>query len=220
MLLGYHYRGFYHTAYAMNQFLCNQGYIVISANYRGGIGYGRKFRNAPRRGSRSNSEYQDVVAAGRYLQGRPDVDPKRIGLWGLSYGGLITAQGLARNSDIFAAGVDMAGVHLWGSSTDPNGTAFQSSPIAAIDTWKSPVLLIHADDDRNVAFSQTTGLVQLLRAHGVHHEVIVFPDDVHAPLLHSRWLTAYHDGDLEEREAIQAIDVLLDPEMPEFLRRT
>lgn len=65
MLLGYHYRGFYHTAYAMNQYLCNQGYVVISANYRGGIGYGRKFRRAPRRGASGNSEYQDVVAAGK-----------------------------------------------------------------------------------------------------------------------------------------------------------
>lgn len=191
MLLGYHYRGFYHTAYAMNQYLCNRGYIVLSANYRGGIGYGRKFRQAPRRGANGNAEYQDVLAAGKYLQGRPDVDPKRIGLWGLSYGGLITAQGLARNSDIFAAGVDMAGVHHWGSASDPNSTAFKSSPIAAIETWRSPVLLIHADDDRNVAFSQTTGLVQMLRAHEIPHEVIVYPDDVHVPLLHTRWLHAY-----------------------------
>lgn len=119
------------------------------------------------------------------------MDPKRIGLWGLSYGGLITAQGLARNSDIFAAGVDIAGVHHWGSGSDTTNTVFKSSPVAAIATWKSPVLLIHADDDRNVEFSQTGGLVQLLRAHKVPHQVIVYPDDVHAPLLHSRWVEIY-----------------------------
>ncbi|MCI0485511.1 MAG: prolyl oligopeptidase family serine peptidase [Blastocatellia bacterium] len=195
MLLGYHYRHFYHMAYAINQYFASRGYVVISVNYRSGIGYGKAFRNAEKRGARGNSEYRDVQAAGKYLQGRPDVDPKRIGLWGLSYGGILTAQGLARNSDIFAAGVDIAGVHLWGNSIDPKSVSYQSSSIAAIEKWKSPVLLIHGDDDRNVAFSQTTGLVQLLRAHNVPHELIVFPDDVHDFLLHSRWLTAFNAMD-------------------------
>jgi dipeptidyl aminopeptidase/acylaminoacyl peptidase len=188
MLLGYHYRHVYHMFYGVNQYLASQGYVVMSVNFRSGIGYGKSFRMAQRTGRRGNSEYQDVLAAGKYLQSRPDVDPKRVGIWGLSYGGLLTAQALARNSDIFVAGVDMAGVHLWGSSVDPNDIAFQSSPISAIEKWKSPVLLIHGDDDRNVAFSQTGGLVQLLRAHGVHHELIILPDDVHDSLLHSRWI--------------------------------
>ncbi len=195
MLLGYHYRHFYHMAYGINQYLASQGYVVLSVNFRTGIGYGRDFRRAPNSGARGNAEYQDVVAAGKYLQERPDVDPKRIGIWGLSYGGLLTAQALARNSDMFAAGVDIAGVHLWGNSVDPESVSYKSSPIAAIDRWRSPVLLIHGDDDRNVAFSQTTGLVQLLRAHGVYHELIVYPDDVHVFLLHHRWLKAFHAMD-------------------------
>lgn len=200
MLLGYHYRHFYHMAYAINQYLANQGYVVLSVNYRSGIGYGKQFRNAPRRGARGNSEYQDVLAAGKYLQSRADVDPKRVGIWGLSYGGILTAQALARNSDIFAAGVDMAGVHLWGNSIDPQSVSYQSSSISQIEKWKSPVLLIHGDDDRNVAFSQTTGLVQLLRAQGVHHELIVFPDDVHDFLLHKRWLISFNAmGDFFKR---------------------
>ena len=195
MLLGYHYMHFYHMAYAMSQYFANQGYVVISVNYRSGIGYGRQFRNAPDRGRRGNSEYQDVAAAGRYLQSRPDVDPERIGLWGLSYGGILTAQGLARNSDIFAAGVDIAGVHLWGSSIDTGSVSYQSSSIAAIEDWTSTVLLIHGDDDRNVEFSQTTGLVQLLRAHDIYYELIVFPDDVHDFLLFDRWLTSFNAMD-------------------------
>lgn len=195
MLLGYHYRHFYHMAYAINQYLTSRGYIVISVNYRSGIGYGREFRNAPERGRRGNSEYMDVEAAGRYLQSHPNVDPERIGLWGLSYGGILTAQGLARNSDIFSAGVDIAGVHLWGSSIDPESVSYQSSSIAAIDTWTSPVLLIHGDDDRNVEFSQTTGLVQLLRAYNIYHELIVFPDDVHDSLLYKRWLITFEAMD-------------------------
>jgi dipeptidyl aminopeptidase/acylaminoacyl peptidase len=188
MLLGYHYMQFYHWAYGINQWLADQGYIVLSINYRSGIGYGRSFRNAPNTGGRGNAEYQDVLAGGKYLQTRADVDPDRIGIWGLSYGGVLTAQALARNSDLFKAGVDLAGVHLWGSSLDPDSVSFKSSVVGAIDGWKSPVLLVHGDDDRNVAFQQTTGLVQLLRQRDVHYELIVFPDDTHESMLHSRWL--------------------------------
>jgi dipeptidyl aminopeptidase/acylaminoacyl peptidase len=188
MLLGYHYMQFYHWAYGINQWLANQGYVVLSINYRGGVGYGRSFRSAPNTGGSGNAEYQDVAAGGRYLQSRADVDPARIGIWGLSYGGVLTAQALARNSDIFKAGVDLAGVHLWGSSLDPDAVSFKSSAIGAIDGWKSPVLLVHGDDDRNVAFQQTTGLVQLLRQRDVYYELIVFPDDTHESMLHSRWM--------------------------------
>ncbi|HMF96193.1 MAG TPA: prolyl oligopeptidase family serine peptidase [Vicinamibacterales bacterium] len=192
MLLGYHYMHFYHVAYAVNQWLASRGYVVMSVNYRSGIGYGKSFRTAPNTGGRGNAEYQDVVAGGKHLQSRPDVDPNRIGIWGLSYGGVLTSQALARNSDIFKVGVDLAGVHLWGSSLDPDNVSYKASTISAIDTWKSPVLLVHGDDDRNVQFSQTTGLVQLLRAHNVYHELIVFTDDTHEPLLHKRYLYAFN----------------------------
>ena len=188
MMPAYHYMQFYHWAYAINEWLANQGYVVMSINYRSGVGYGRSFRAAPNTGGAGNSEYQDVVAGGKYLQSRPDVDPNRVGIWGLSYGGVLTSQALARNSDIFKAGVDLAGVHMWGSSLDPNAVSYKSSTIGAIDGWKSPVLLIQGDDDRNVAFQQMTGLVQLLRARNVYYELIVFPDDVHESLLHSRWM--------------------------------
>jgi dipeptidyl aminopeptidase/acylaminoacyl peptidase len=192
MLLGYHYMHFYHVAYAVNQWLASRGYVVMSINYRSGIGYGKSFRTAPNTGGRGNAEYQDVIAGGRYLQSRPDVDPNRVGIWGLSYGGVLTSQALARNSDVFKVGVDLAGVHLWGSSLDPDNVSYRASTISAIDTWKSPVLLVHGDDDRNVQFSQTTGLVQLLRAHDVYHELIVFTDDTHEPLLHKRYLYAFN----------------------------
>ena len=195
MLLGYHYMHFYHMAYAINQYFANKGYVVLSVNYRSGIGYGRDFRNAPGRGREGNTEYRDIKAAGEYLRDRADVDPERVGLWGLSYGGILTAQGLARDSDLFAAGVDIAGVHLWGNSIDPDDVSYQSSAVSEVEDWTSPVLLIHGDDDRNVAFSQTVGLVQLLRAQGVPHELIVFPDDVHDFLLHERWLVTFDATD-------------------------
>jgi dipeptidyl-peptidase-4 len=159
------------------------------------VGYGNSFWRASNTGGWGNAEYLDVLAAGKYLQSRPDVDPNRIGIWGLSYGGVLTGQALARNSDIFKVGIDLAGVHLWGSSLDPNATSFQSSVIGAVEGWTSPVLLIHGDDDRNVAFQQTTGLVQLLRQRDVEYELIVFPDDVHDSLVFSRWVYTFERMD-------------------------
>ncbi|HMD44445.1 MAG TPA: prolyl oligopeptidase family serine peptidase [Candidatus Acidoferrum sp.] len=199
MLLGWHYMYYYANAYAMNQYLAQRGYVVLAVNYRSGIGYGRAFREAPGRAGRGAAEYQDVVAAGKYLAARASVDATRIGLWGGSYGGYLTALGLGRNSELFAAGVDFHGVHDWptdnweGKNISPemNKLAHDSSPVTAVDTWKSPVLLIHGDDDRNVIFSQTVDLVARLRARGVHVELVVFPDELHDFLLNSNWLKAY-----------------------------
>jgi dipeptidyl aminopeptidase/acylaminoacyl peptidase len=200
MLLGWHYMYYYSNSYAMNQYLASRGYIVLALNYRSGIGYGRAFREAQGRAGRGAAEYWDVVAAGKYLQSRSDVDAKRIGLWGGSYGGYLTALGLGRNSDIFAAGVDLHGVHDWPTdnwdgkniSAELNKLAHDSSPVTSVNTWKSPVLFIHGDDDRNVYFTQTVDLVARLREKGVEIEQLVFPDDVHDFLLHRNWLAAYH----------------------------
>jgi dipeptidyl aminopeptidase/acylaminoacyl peptidase len=204
MLLGWHYLYYYHNSYAMNQYLASRGYLVLSVNYRSGIGYGRAFRLAQHRGARGASEYQDVVAGAKYLRERDDVDKKRVGLWGGSYGGYLTALGLARNSDIFAAGVDFHGVHDWSVSvaglrvptdtSDRVRIARESSPISAVDKWKSPVLLIHGDDDRNVEFAQTVNLVRRLRSNGVQFEELIFPDEIHDFLRHQDWLRAYHAG--------------------------
>jgi len=200
MLLGWHYMYYYSNSYAMNQYLASRGYVVLALNYRSGIGYGRAFREAPGRAGRGATEYQDVVAAGKYLQSRSDVDAKHIGLWGGSYGGYLTALGLGRNSDLFAAGVDLHGVHDWPTDnwdgknipSELNRLAHDSSPVTSVNTWKSPVLFIHGDDDRNVYFTQTVDLVARLREKGVEIEQLVFPDDVHDFLLHRNWLAAYH----------------------------
>ncbi len=200
MLLGWHYMYYYSNSYAMNQYLASRGYIVLALNYRSGIGYGRAFRVAPGRAGRGATEYQDVVAAGKYLQSRSDVDAKHIGLWGGSYGGYLTALGLGRNSDLFAAGADFHGVHDWPTDNwdgknipaELNKLAHDSSPVTSVNTWKSPVLFIHGDDDRNVYFTQTVDLVARLREKGVEIEQLVFPDDVHDFLLHRNWLAAYH----------------------------
>jgi pimeloyl-ACP methyl ester carboxylesterase len=100
------------------------------------------------------------------------------------------------------AGVDIHGVHDWNEgirifvpSYSPDEAterlAFESSPNSSLDTWRSPVLLIHGDDDRNVFFSQTVYLVEALRDRDVHVEQLVFPDEVHGFLLHRNWVRAY-----------------------------
>ncbi|HTZ90373.1 MAG TPA: prolyl oligopeptidase family serine peptidase [Alloacidobacterium sp.] len=207
MLLGWHYMEYYSNAYGMNQYLASLGYIVLSVNYRSGIGYGEEFREALNYGATGASEFNDVLGAGLYLRGRSDVDAAHIGVWGGSYGGYLTALALARASGMFAAGVDLHGVHDWNlelgnwlpaydPSADPQAarTAWLSSPLASVSTWRSPVLLIQGDDDRNVQFSQTVQLAEALRKQKVDVEELIFPDEIHDFLLHRDWLAAYSAG--------------------------
>jgi dipeptidyl aminopeptidase/acylaminoacyl peptidase len=208
MLLGWHYMYYYSNAYGMNQYLASKGYVVLSVNYRSGIGYGLNFREALNYGATGGSEYNDVMGAGLYMASREDVNPKRIGVWGGSYGGYLTAMALSRSSDLFAAGVDLHGVHDWsargGSVANPTldpetqreyaRVAFESSPMATVKGWKSPVLLVHGDDDRNVAFSQDVKLAEALRAQGTEFEELIFPDDIHDFLLLEHWVKAMKTG--------------------------
>jgi dipeptidyl aminopeptidase/acylaminoacyl peptidase len=207
MMLGWSYMDYYSNAYAMNQYLAAHGFTVLSVNYRLGIGYGWDFQHPEHGGPTGSSEYQDVVAGGRFLQSTPGVDPARIGIWGGSYGGLLTALGLARNSDLFKAGVDLHGVHDWsrtiaeeigtrldryekGDLPEAMAVAFKASPVADIATWTSPVLLIQGDDDRNVHFAETVDLARRLEAKGVDFEELVIPDEIHGFLRYGSWLKA------------------------------
>ena len=205
MLPAWHYLPYYSNAYAENQLLASQGIVVLSVNYRLGIMYGRDFREAPSAGWRGSAEYQDIVAAAGYLASLPQVDRKRLGLWGGSYGGFLTALGLARSSDVFKAGVDFHGVHDWSvflerwEESFPDAPdkkealelALKSSPVADVARWRSPVLFIHGDDDRNVPFEQTIDLIQRLRHQGVRVDEIVYPDEIHDLLLWRNWIDAY-----------------------------
>lgn len=204
MLLGWHYMEYYSNAYAMNQYLAGKGYVVLSVNYRSGIGYGLNFREALNYGADGASEFNDVMGAGLYLRSRADVDGAKIAAWGGSYGGYLTALALARASDLYAAGADMHGVHDWNLEMptfvpgyDPSKReaiarlAFESSPMASIRTWRSPVLLIQGDDDRNVPFAETVQLAEALRRQHVDFEELVFPDEIHDFLMRRTWVRAY-----------------------------
>ena len=198
MLLGFHYSDYYINCYAFNQYLASIGYAVVSVNYRNGIGYGKEFRTQKNQGPRGAVEYQDVVAAAKFLQLLPEVDANKIGLWGGSYGGYLTAMGLARNPEIFKAGVDLHGVHdwsfdahdatdSWGIGKNEKELALKSSPNADLSKWTAPVLFVHGDDDRNVQFQQTTDLATKLREKNVPVEVLVLPDEVHGFLRYESW---------------------------------
>ena len=196
MLLGWHYSDYYANAYAANQYLASLGFVVLSVNYRLGIGYGYDFQNAPNSGSRGAAEYRDIKAAGEWLQKQSFVDVAKIGVYGGSYGGFLTAMALAKDSELFAAGVDIHGVHDWDGwdriSAQSAGkyekapdyekaieTAWLSSPVSQLATWKSPVLIIHGDDDRNVGFNQSTDLINRLEKQGVPYETLMVVDDTH-----------------------------------------
>lgn len=201
MLAGWHYSDYYANAYAAQQYFAERGFVALSVNYRLGIGYGFDFHRPPNAGAQGAAEYRDIVAAGEYLQSLPQVDADRIGVWGGSYGGYLTAMALARDSDMFAAGVDIHGVHNFADRftgpsnryepTDREQAAeigWRSSPIAYMDTWTSPVLLIHGDDDRNVRFSETVDLARRLELQGVPFEELIIPDDTHHFLRHANWI--------------------------------
>ncbi|HKN67387.1 MAG TPA: prolyl oligopeptidase family serine peptidase [Gemmatimonadaceae bacterium] len=202
MLLGANPMDAYAYMYAENQYFASRGYVVLSVNYRGGTGYGLNFRAPPKFGPSGASEFNDILGAANFLKARTDVDPKRLGVWGGSYGGYMTALALARASDVFAAGVDYAGVHDWngllkiyaaaGAKAPSDSIAFASSPLSSIKRWRSPVLVIQADDDHNVPFDQTVQLVKALREQRVPHELIVIPNEIHDLLLHRSWLTYFH----------------------------
>jgi dipeptidyl aminopeptidase/acylaminoacyl peptidase len=175
MLLGFHYMDAYSNLYELNQYFSTQGCAVLSVEYRSSIMRGYVFRNAPGWGNGGASEYRDVLGGANYLKSRSDLKIDKIGIYGLSWGGYLTAQALARNSDVFKAGFDMAGVHGF------PGATFKYSPLAFVGQWRSPVYIVAGDDDRNVDFNQSIALLQALRSKTDTVEIAekVIPNEIH-----------------------------------------
>jgi dipeptidyl aminopeptidase/acylaminoacyl peptidase len=210
MFPAFHFGSYYASDFAVNRHLAELGYVVVSINFRSGTGYGRAFREAPGRAWRGASEYNDVLGTGRWLAQRKDVDRKRIGIWGGSYGGLLAGQALARDSDLFAAGVAVHGVFDWSWPSPTPGhqnpsrlfgvgepdkpLALRSSPLGAIDGWKSPVLLVSGDRDMNVDVLETVDLHQKLRAKGVDVRTVLIPGEAHDMVRHASWLTLWSES--------------------------
>lgn len=212
MLLGWHYGDYYSNTYALNQYLASRGFVVLSVNYRLGIGYGYEFQYPRNWGSYGASEYLDVKAAGDWLALQSFVDANRIGTYGGSYGGYLVALALGKDSKLFKAGVDVHGVHTnkedypsFDGEQAPDAayarkTIWTSSPVAWVRSWTSPVLFIHGDDDGNVPFSETVDLVKRFEELEKPYESLVIPDETH------HWMR-YHN------------QVLVDKAVAEFLQR-
>jgi dipeptidyl aminopeptidase/acylaminoacyl peptidase len=207
MLLGWHYSDYYSNAYSANQFLASLGFVVLSVNYRLGIGYGYEFHRPAKGGAAGAAEYKDIHAAGEWLRHQNFVDTSRIGIYGGSYGGYLTAMALAHDSKIFKAGVDFHGVHDWLAQSALTAmkdryekapdyekalkTAWESSPVSALDGWRSPVLIIQGDDDRNVRVSQSIDLIRRLDKKGIPYESLMIVDDTHHWMHFDNAVTVY-----------------------------
>ena len=145
MMLGFHYMYYYHNAYAMNQYLASQGYVVLSVNYRLGIMYGRAFREAPNASWRGAAEYKDVVAGARYLQGLADGGPEEDRSLGRVVWRIPDSHGSGPQLRYFCGRSGMHGVHDWSvflprwenrpgapDAKEAEKLAFDSSPNAAV----------------------------------------------------------------------------------------
>lgn len=154
---------------------------------------GEAFRNAPGWGFAGNSELLDFVGGAKWLMARPDVDAKRgVGIYGLSWGGYMTANALSQHSDIFKVGFDMAGVH-----TSSNQAGAKYSAIGNIDSWTSPVFLAQGDDDMNVNFNEGIVLARTIQTKrpDLEFRQQVLPGQTHdLYLTYEQLVEIYQDG--------------------------
>lgn len=182
------------------QYVLSRGYIVFSVNFRSGTGRGLSFREPPAYGGRGSEEIQDFVGAAEYLARLPEVDPKAISIAGHSCGGHIVTNVLARHSDLYAAGISYAGVGDWRVEMEMDSEevlpfrisrrmeledlAFESSGVAHLESWTSPILFIHGDDDLQAAMWPTIEMTLELRRRDVPAETLIFPGEGHFYFVH------------------------------------
>ena len=173
------------------QYMAQQGYVTFRLDNRGSFRRERKFTDAIYHDLGKN-EVADQLAGIDWLGKQGFVDPKRIGVFGWSYGGFMTLRLLAAASDKIAAGVSVAPVTDWalydthyteqfvGGTPKSDPQAYASSGVFAhLDGLKSPLLLIHGMADDNVLFTNTTRLIDGLVKRGVHFDLMTYPGAKH-----------------------------------------
>lgn len=191
---GWHLRRDYAVYYSFHQYLVQHGYIVLAPDYRGSIGYGKDWRQAPYR-DLGGGDYEDIAAAVPYLESLLYVDPERIGVWGLSYGGFLTLQALTMEPLLFRAGVDVAGVHdfrYW--FRDPGGrwvvsrlgtpesepeAYLRAAPVERAERLERPLLVLHGTADVNVPYLESLHLVDVLMKKGKRVDLVTYPGEFH-----------------------------------------
>lgn len=193
----------YSHEYMFHHFLMEHGYLVIDVDYRGSAGYGRAWRTAIYR-HMGGQDLDDQVDAARWIVSQHGVDPRKIGLYGGSYGGFITLMALFTQPDVFAAGAALRPVTDWAhynhgytsnilNVPQKDLEAYkQSSPIYFAQGLKGALLICHGMVDTNVHFQDSVRLVQrLVELHKENWELAVFPVEDHGFIQPSSWTDEY-----------------------------
>lgn len=194
----------YFREYMFHNMLTQQGYVVLDMDYRASKGYGRDWRTAIYR-NMGTPELQDLTDGAKWLVENADVDPKRIGIYGGSYGGFMTFMALFNEPDVFAAGASLRPVTDWAHynhgytsnilntpEIDPDAYE-RSSPIEFADGLNKPLLICHGMVDDNVFFKDTVRLVQRLieLEKTPYFETAIYPVEPHGFRQPSSWLDEY-----------------------------
>ena len=202
--LGWH-PGSYRMYYSVSVYLAQQGYIIITPDYRGSSGFSRDWSTGVHMGL-GIKDSADVLASADYLKTLPYVDPDRIAVWGLSYGGYLTLSAMTQDPTLFKAGIDVAGVVDWatygagyttprlGTPVENPGVYHESAPIYFMDKLARPLLVMHGTNDRNVQFRDSLRLWDVLLKLGKPFEMAVYPGEIHffrrAHVLRDAWRRA------------------------------
>lgn len=216
---GWHVQRNYAVYYSFHQYLLQQGYVVFAPDYRGSIGYGRDWRNGVFMDV-GGKDAKDAWMSANYLKTLSYVDPDRVGIWGLSYGGFFTLIAMTDQPTLFKAGVDVAGVvdyvmyysdpyhGGWTESRigrpEQNPQVYaQASPISHIDRLARPLLVLHGTSDVNVPYLESVWLIDeaLKKGKGSLVSFMMYPGEFHyftrAHVLDDAWhrvddFFAYH----------------------------
>jgi dipeptidyl aminopeptidase/acylaminoacyl peptidase len=209
----------YAVFYAYHQYLAHKGYVSISINYRGGIGYGRKFRMGLHH-KMGVDDVVDVVNAGSYLKSLPYVDASKVAVWGLSYGGYMTLHSLTQYPEAFCMGINFAGIWdfsqwtYWkaGMVGDQGGlfnTFFGGfpeespelyrigSPVTYAENMKKPLINFMGTADKNVDFEQMDRIVLDMVKLGKTYEAYYYPNEVHMFRWRRTWADAFPKAERE-----------------------
>jgi dipeptidyl aminopeptidase/acylaminoacyl peptidase len=186
--LGWH-PGAYRMYYSMHQYLAQQGYIILTPDYRGSSGYSRDWGTGSYM-DLGGGESQDVAAGADYLKSLSYVDPDRIGVWGLSYGGFMTLQAVTTTPTLFRCAIDVAGVGDWATHgawsigrlgtpvSNPQGYD-KSAPVKHLEELQRPLLILQGTNDTNVPFIQTLAVIDTLEKLGKPFEMAIYPGEIH-----------------------------------------
>jgi dipeptidyl aminopeptidase/acylaminoacyl peptidase len=194
---------YYYREYMFHHMLMERGYIVLDVDYRGSAGYGRNWRTAIYR-HMGGKDLEDQVDGARWLIAQHGVDPKRVGIYGGSYGGFITLMAMFTQPDVFAAGAALRPVVDWANYNNgytsnilnvpqKDADAYRaSSPIFFANGLKGALLICHGMVDTNVHFQDTVMLVQkLIELHKENWEVAIYPAEDHGFVQPASWADEY-----------------------------